>query len=177
MSRIFVSHSHKDEEIASRLIDFLLAALNIRPRYIRCSSVPGHQLPFGSSISEQLRQDLNHTNCLIALITEDSLRSTWVLFELGSSWATGKLVIPILGPGLNYTDLPGALKDYSAVRIDDENPSYRLTDVINQLSSILGIDQETSSRRDAKMDEFIHRFKAWNPSHDSQIKCPTAQIN
>lgn len=161
MTRIFISHSHADQEIASLFVDFLLAALEIRPSDIRCTSVPGHQLPFGSSISKQLKEDLNKTTCLIALITKDSLRSSWVLFELGSSWATDRLVLPILGPGLTYKDLPGPLENYPAVPIEDENPSYRLTDVINQLASTLNIRQETNARRDAKLDGFISKFRSW----------------
>ncbi len=52
MTRIFISHSHTDREIASELVDFLLAALELRPEEIRCTSVPVHQLPFGFSIGE-----------------------------------------------------------------------------------------------------------------------------
>ena len=183
MTRIFISHSHTDREIASELVDFLLAALELRPEDIRCTSVPGHQLPFGSSIGEQLKKDLNKTTGLIALITQDSLRSTWVLFELGSSWATEKLVVPILGPGLTYRDLPGPLAQYPGVRIEDENPDYRMTDVINQLASNLEIRQETNARRDAKLDSFISKFKAWrsqlpepDPSQQKQIEELTKKL-
>ena len=90
MTRIFISHNHCDKQIASELVDFLLAALTIEPEDIRCTSVPGHQLPFGTSIGEQLKGDLNETTGLIALITKDSLRSIWMLFELGSVWAMEK---------------------------------------------------------------------------------------
>ena len=164
MTRIFISHRESDQQIAERLVDFLYAAApSLRSEDIRCTSVPGHQLSFGTSIGEQLKDDLNKTTGLIALITKDSLRSTWVLFELGSGWATEKLVVPILGPGLNYDHLPGPLKNYPGVRIDDKNPSYRMTDVINQLASALGIQPETNARRDAKLDSFITEFRAWKP--------------
>ena len=161
MTRIFISHSHADREIASLFVDFLLAALELRPENIRCTSVPGHQLPFGTSIGEQLKKDLNKTTGLIALITKDSLRSTWVLFELGSSWATEKLVVPILGPGLTYKDLPGPLANYPGVRIEEEDSAYRFTDVINQLALNLGVRQEANSRRDAKLNGFIQQFRGW----------------
>ena len=166
MTRIFISHSHSDGHIASDLVDFLMAALTIESKEIRCTSVPGHQLPFGISIGEQLKGDLNKTTGVIALITKDSLRSTWMLFELGSVWATEKLVVPILGPGLNYDNLPGPLKNYPGVRIDDQNPSYRMTDVINQLASNLSIQPETNARRDAKLNRFISAFKKWKPRDD-----------
>ena len=124
-------------------------------------SLPGHQLPFGTSISEQLKRDLNQTTGLISLITQDSLRSTWVLFELGSAWSTNKLIIPILGPELTYDDLPGPLKDFPGVSIEDENPSYRMTDMVNQLASSLKLSQEINPRKDAKLNQFITKFKSW----------------
>ena len=165
MTRIFISHSHSDSEIASLLVDFLLAALEIKPGDIRCSSVPGHYLPTGTSIAEQLREDLNQTVVLMGLITQDSLRSTWVLFELGSSWATRKLIIPVVGPGLSYKDLPGPLAQFLGVQIDDENPSYGMTDVINQLSDTLGVGQQMNPRREAKFNQFLNQFRAWQPQH------------
>ena len=168
MTRIFISHSHSDQEIASLLVDFLLEALKMEQEDIRCTSVIGHQLPFGTSISEQLRDDLNTTTGLIALITKDSLRSSWVLFELGSAWATRRLVVPILGPGLNHQDLPGPLKDYPVVRIDDEQASYRLTDAINKLASTLNVQQRISSKRDQRLNEFLNEFRSQSSPDEGQ---------
>ncbi len=168
MTRIFISHRHSDEPIASALVDFLLAALALRPDDIRCTSLPGHQLRFGTSISEQLKKDLNVTIGLIALITKDSLLSTWVLFELGSGWATNKLVIPILGPGLTYDDLPGPLKQFPGVQIENDNAFYLMTDVINQLASTLNIQQEVNPRQEVMRNQFITQLREWK----SQIKEP-----
>ena len=42
MTRIFISHSHADKEIAKKLVDYLLAALKIDDDDIRCTSVPGY---------------------------------------------------------------------------------------------------------------------------------------
>ncbi|ACK73340.1 GUN4 domain protein [Gloeothece citriformis PCC 7424] len=138
-----------------------MASLDIQYAQIRCTSVPGHQLPFGTSISEQLKKDLNNTTGLIALITKDSLLSTWVLFELGSAWSRDKLVIPIVGPGLSYENLPGPLKDYPGVLINDEYCSYRLTDAINQLADTLNIAHQNNANKDYKKDLFINQLKAW----------------
>ena len=134
MKLIFISHRHSDQYIASLLVDFLLTALELKESEIRCTSVPGHTLPFGTSISERIKKDLNTATALIALITTDSLQSTWVLFELGSSWAMEKLLIPVLGPGVKYDDLPGPLKNYPVVQIQEENASFILREAINQIA-------------------------------------------
>jgi len=51
---IFISHKETDAVLAKALVEFLHASLNIAPRSIRCTSVPGFQLPFGTTISGQL---------------------------------------------------------------------------------------------------------------------------
>ena len=40
MTRIFISHSHSDEPIAKKLIDYLFAALTVEEEDILCTSVP-----------------------------------------------------------------------------------------------------------------------------------------
>ena len=101
MTRIFISHSHADQAIASALVDYLFAALEVENNDIRCTSVPGFMLPPGVNIETQLRNDIQGEIALIALLTQNALRSQWVLFELGAAWGMNKLVIPILGPGVS----------------------------------------------------------------------------
>ena len=48
-----------------------------------------------------------------------------------------------------------------SVPIEDENPSYRIIDAINELASTLDIRAETNARREAKLNDFIAQFKAW----------------
>ncbi|MGK7899655.1 MAG: hypothetical protein AB4372_40080 [Xenococcus sp. (in: cyanobacteria)] len=163
MTRIFISHSHLDEEIADLLIDFLSESIEISKKEIRCTSDPNHGLDFSSSsISDQLKNDLNNAGALIIIATIDSLRSPWILFEVGSFWTTDKLVAPIIGPGLTFADLPGPLKGYRSIRIEDEDVSYQLNELINQLSRKLNLKQSgVTRRRDKKLEAFISHFRAW----------------
>jgi hypothetical protein len=158
---LFISHKESDQEIAALLVDFLLSALDLNDEEVRCTSVPGHQLPFGISIAQQLQNDLNASVVLIALITTYSLRSTWVLFELGASWAMGKLMVPILGPGLTYQHLPGPLTNYPSVQITADNASARLRDAVKQLASNFEISEKTGGKTDAKLKKFITTFETW----------------
>lgn len=66
MTRIFISHAHSDKDIARKLVDFLQPALYLRDEQIRCTSLPGYKLPPGTSISQQLKEDLGNTTALIA---------------------------------------------------------------------------------------------------------------
>ena len=60
MTRIFISHSHSDREIANTLVRYLLAALNIDDSSIRCSSVPGYMLPPGTNIESHIKNSSSH---------------------------------------------------------------------------------------------------------------------
>jgi hypothetical protein len=49
--RVFISHASDDAELAGRLVQLLLAALNLQSSEIRCTSVEGHRLPSGADTS------------------------------------------------------------------------------------------------------------------------------
>ena len=163
MAHIFISHSHSDWAIADSLIDFLGEAMAISKKDIRCTSDPNLGLAFSSSsISDQLKKDLNDADALIVIVTMDSLRSPWILFEVGSFWTTDKLVAPIIGPGLTFDDLPGPLKGYRSIQIEKEDVLHELNELINQLAETLEIQQNRVTRsRGNKLKLFIDSFRAW----------------
>ena len=186
MIRIFISHSHSDEIIAKKLVDYLFAALTVEDADIRCTSVVGHKLPPGTNIESQLKKDINGDIALIGLLTQNGLRSQWVLFELGAAWGSGKLVIPILGPLANKDDLPGPLKSYIPVSIEDKEVAFALNDMIHELASNLNeIGEKLGNRNSAERirNEFIDKFKAWksqlpatDESQQKEIEKLKAQI-
>lgn len=159
-AKIFVSHSHSDVAIATHLVDLLLSAMEVSEGQIRCSSVPGHQLPFGRTIPQKLKEDINVSAGVIIIVTQNSLASGWVLFEMGASWALGKMLIPILGPGIEVSDLPGPLSDYPSIQIDSKDASSRLRDALSQMASVLGIAEITGGRPQHKLDQLLAVFKA-----------------
>jgi hypothetical protein len=162
-TKIFISHKHSDENIASALVDLLTSALEVSDSQIRCTSVPGHQLPFGRTIAQQLKEDISASSGVIIIATQGSLTSKWVLFELGASWALGKILIPILGPGLNPGDLPGPVSEYPCVKIDGLDASIRLRDALSQMASVLGMSEKSGGKAEAKLNEFINAFRVSPP--------------
>ncbi|MDJ0903419.1 MAG: hypothetical protein QNJ55_31930 [Xenococcus sp. MO_188.B8] len=50
MTRIFISHSHSDEAIAYKLVQFLLAALRLEDEEILCTSNPDQGLDFNTKL-------------------------------------------------------------------------------------------------------------------------------
>ena len=168
---IFISHRESEAKLASHLVDFLLASLQISETEIRCTSVPGHQLPFGKNISQQLKKDINISSAVIVLLTKQSLKSNWVLFELGASWALSKIIIPIIAPGLSYKDLPGPLNDFPCIQIDKTDAISRMKDGINQVATVLNIDEKPGGRAHSKLEKLIEEFRK------QDVQKPNHQVN
>lgn len=97
---IFISHSGADADLAEILVDLLRAALNISHEKIRCTSVDGYRLPAGASTDDQLKQEVRFATCFIALLTPTSLKSPYVLFELGARWGAELPFLPLLARGI-----------------------------------------------------------------------------
>ena len=185
MTRIFISHSHSDEAITYKLVNFLLAALGLQEKDILCTSNPDQGLSYSSSsITDQLKEQLKNSEALIVLITADSLHSAWIPFEAGSFWTTDKPIIPILGPGLTQNDLPGPLKSFLSIPIEVQDAEDKLNNATNQLAKSLNLQQEVTKRRNYTLQEFCDALRAWqskrpvsDQSQQKEIQELKAQID
>lgn len=140
MIDIFISHSAKDETIAVALIELLRTALTLRPDQIRCTSVDGYRLSAGANTNEQLRQEVHEAKTFIGLITQESLRSAYVLFELGARWGAGRPLIPLLAAGTPPNALVGPLSVLNALSCDSNSQIHQLVnDLAQQLNTSASI--------------------------------------
>lgn len=166
---IFVSHRHAEARLAEALVELLISALVIPDGMLRCTSVPGFQLPYGRTISEQLKDDLSRADAVFAILTPGSLESAWVLFELGASWALGKVLIPILAPSVTESDLPPLLAQYPVIRTGAADAAPRLRDAISQVALALTMAERPGGRAQAKMDDFITACRGWAAPADPTV--------
>ena len=116
MIDVFISHSKQDEKLAEALGNFLREALSLKPERIRCTSVPMYSLHGGARTESQLRAEIIEAKCFLALITPVSLKSPWVLIEIGARWATDKQLTPLLAKGALVNSLKGPITSLHALR-------------------------------------------------------------
>ena len=135
--KVFISHATADEPLAAALVDLFQSALALPPGAIRCTSVTGYGLPGGTSVDEQLRRDVSDANAFIGIISYQSLRSPYVLFELGARWGATRHLIPVLAPGIGPEVLIAPLSGLHALKTDRDG----LTQLVEDLGSELNLDQ------------------------------------
>ena len=134
---VFISHATADESLAAALVDLFQSALALPAAAIRCTSVTGYCLRGGADVDERLRREVDDANAFIGIISHQSLRSTYVLFELGARWGANLHLIPVLAPGLGPDVLIGPLSGLHALKTDRDG----LTQLVEDLGSELNLDQ------------------------------------
>lgn len=145
--RLFVSHAHKDKEIAVALVEVIEAALD-RPKpqpqkkqegeRILCTS-HDNKVAYGypeefKDVTEFLKDHLGQSAVVLGVLTPNSNESKWCLFELGGAWALAKKTY-ILIAGLTQVDLPAALKGTLPSKLTNPEDIQR---VLKNLSKDLG---------------------------------------
>lgn len=151
-TRIFVSHSAADKELADHLVEFLCAALEFPRDALLCTSVHGHKLELGDSSSVHLRAHIRSASVVVGLLTEKSLESQFVLMELGAAWGLEKRAILLLGPNTKFPELPGPFKDIHAAQ------ATVLTDVLDVVDTIekrCGYKKVSSAAVHTKAQRFV----------------------
>lgn len=134
--KLFISHSSADAELASHLVELVRNALSLPASAIRCTSVDGYRLPGGADTNEQLRAEVHDAEAFIGIVSTRSMRSTYVLFELGARWGSGRHLIPVLAPGTPSSVMEGPATGINALRADN---AAQLHQLVHELGDALQI--------------------------------------
>lgn len=153
---IFISHSNADEHIAKSIIDIVKKAYNILPERIRCTSVPGYKLSIGANTEVQLKEEIFSSNVFVALITEKSVNSAYVLFELGARWGAELPLFPLICDRNGISLLAGPLSNINALNAYE---SSGMVQFIEDLGTVLDITPEKTSVYLRDIESFITTIK------------------
>ena len=123
--RVYISHSQKDNDLvrdmARRLKEAGLVPI-----------VDFMQPLVGAKWRNHVRKSLGMADAVIVLLTPESVKSDWVMMELGYADALNRPVVPIT-VGVQHRDVPGPLASYKSVSFD------RLDDAIKDLATKLTV--------------------------------------
>lgn len=116
--KVFISHSSKDASLTKLIVE-LLKTSGLKDEEIRCTSVPGYGVMLGQAVATTLRNNIEECEIIIAVLTKQALQSFNVLLELGAGWGFDKILIPVLGPGVEVSDLPSWIRDPHSMKWDN----------------------------------------------------------
>ena len=150
--KLFISHSSKDSLFVQALIDLLRASLNLGSTQIRCTSIDGYRLPAGANTNEQLKHEVHHADTFIGVISAASIKSIYVIFELGARWGANLPLIPLLAPGTSPDLLEGPLKGINALSVNRS----QLHQLLYDLSQNLGVKLEPSASYERHIENVIN---------------------
>lgn len=125
---VFISHASEDADLAEAVVDLLRDAIALSAKDIRCSSVDGYRFKAGADTDEQLRQEVKNSTSFIGIITPDSLRSAYVLFELGARWGANLHLAPLLAKGVGVGSLRGPLSGLNALDATSDAQLHQLVE-------------------------------------------------
>jgi lambda repressor-like predicted transcriptional regulator len=166
MIKIFISHSSKDVGLAEAVIDLLRSALRLSAAEIRCTSVPGYKLPAGAKSSGQIRDELLSAPIFVGLVSEASLASKYVLYELGARWGADKALIPLMAPGIPTGALEGPLSDINAFSCASASDLQAL---VAQIGQELGVTPELAVVFESEL-EIVSSFPTSAPTPPPQMR-------
>lgn len=146
---IFISHSSQDANLAGKLAKLFQLSFSLPPTEIRCTSVDGYRLPVGTDTDQRLRREVKESKLFLAVITPISIRSSYVLFELGGRWCTELPMFPVLGCGATSSSLEGPLGGINALNLQRRREVLQL---VEDMARELGVGIASLSSIDEAVD-------------------------
>ena len=153
---IFISHSSQDAELAGKLAKLFQLSFSLPPNEIRCTSVDGYRLPVGTDTDQRLRREVKESKLFLAVITPTSIRSSYVLFELGGRWCTELPMFPVLGRGATSSSLEGPLGGINALNLQRRTGVLQL---LEDMAKALGLAMASASSIDDPIEAVCEAAK------------------
>ncbi|MFZ0160514.1 MAG: toll/interleukin-1 receptor domain-containing protein [Kineosporiaceae bacterium] len=155
--KVFVSHHSRDADFADALVRLLRAALPLQEREIRCTAIDAYGIAPGATI-DSLRDDLEQAAVVIGLLTQASIRRSWLLFELGHAWANNK-AIALLAGDVRLEHIPGPLGSRHAIVASERAAMCQL---IEQIRELHDPQAPLAKDFDRAMIDYLSRIDSFN---------------
>jgi len=121
--RVFISHSAQDQGLVISLAN-LLSKFGVEVFVAEWYLTPGERL------DKEVFEQIKNSDCIVALLTRNGLRSNWVQQEIGYSLQQDKPVIPMVEKGIEPKDL-AALQGREYIEYD----RYQYQQALSKLST------------------------------------------
>ncbi|ADE36576.1 toll/interleukin-1 receptor domain-containing protein [Methanohalophilus mahii] len=126
ISRIYIAHCERDEKLAQELARTLWAVELENFSFLSKKTV-------GLSRAELINFGINHSDCVIAILSQEGVESPAVNQEVGLAVGRGQLIIPLLETG---EELPVLIRHLHSIRFSRKNYENALGQVIHTIRQL-----------------------------------------
>lgn len=130
MYPIFFSHSSNDALVVGRIKERLKGLIGESPQIFLSSD--GESIPFGKRWLAEIEEALKEAKLMFAFCSENSVKSSWVLFEIGHASGRDVKVIPVGLPGFDIGRLPPPVNALQGFTLRDHRGLNNLIEEINR---------------------------------------------
>lgn len=156
--KIFISHSSKDKDYVSCIVDFL-EDIGLTQEQLFCSSISGYGIPLDEDIYDYLKQQFQEHNLHVILILSDNYyQSVACMNEMGAAWILQNKYTTILLPGFEFREIKGAINPRKiGLKLDGDliEVKEKLGQLKDALAQEFGLASIPDVRWEHKRDTFI----------------------
>ena len=161
MYPIFFSHSSGDARVVGRIKDRLKVLIGESPQIFLSSD--GESIRLGKRWLAEIEAALRDAKLMFIFCSENSVKSSWVLFESGHAIGREVDVIPVGLPGFDIARLPAPVNNLQGFTLRDHRGLNNLIAEINKAHGVQHAEQSTE-------DDFNAIFEGYKPAnHLSQV--------
>lgn len=131
MLRIFISYATGDDDFVTQLLDSLSKLVNVE------TCVPKLISPSSSNMSCKIKQNLDSSHAMIAMITFNSTNSMWLNQQIGYAFAKNIPIILIVEKGI---DVQGFLENLDSITYHRGDFNRNIYEIICKMREIFSND-------------------------------------
>ena len=129
--KIFISHSSIDKPIVESFITYVLRlGCGLQPKDILCTSIESTGIKTGKDIRTYLREQLQSCDYVFFMISDNYIKSSICLNEMGGAWVLEKNIKPFLFPKSTFSDMGWLYEISKGAKLDNEEALDELHDEI-----------------------------------------------
>lgn len=136
MPRVFISHASLDTDFVDPFVDTVVRlGCGLDPSEIFYSSGQDTGVPSGKDLMAHVREQVESTDLVVAVITPTYLTRPVCIAEMGAAWGISHKFFPILVPGMPRAALTGVL---STMLIKYANEREVLDELADHVAECVG---------------------------------------
>jgi len=117
--KVFISHSTRNQGLVISLAN-LLSRFGVEVFVAEWYLTPGERL------NEKICKQIEQSDCIVALLTQNGIRTNWMQEEIRHAVRFKKIVIPLVERGVTTKDLPSLGDRKHIIEYDPHQPQQAL---------------------------------------------------